>query len=62
MQKLRYVVPVESSIFSLGCASCELGKQHCATYQSRANNRNSSVFELGHSDVWVSYCVSAVKD
>jgi len=52
VQKLRSVIPIESSIFSLGCESCELGKHHRATFQSRVNNRNSSAFELGHSAIW----------
>jgi len=52
VRKLRSVIHVESSISSLGCESCELGKHHRATFQSRVNNRNSSVFELIYSDVW----------
>jgi len=52
VQKLRSVISFESSVSSLGCESCELRKHHCATFKSRVNNRNSSVFELVHSDVW----------
>ena len=51
VQKLRYVVPIESSVFTLGCESSELGNR-CATYQSRVNNCSDSTFELVHSDVW----------
>jgi len=51
VQKLRFVILVESSISSLGYESCELGKHHRATFQSRVNNRSSSAFELVHSDV-----------
>ena len=58
---LQYVVHVESSIFTLGCESCELGKHHCATYQSQVNNRNSSAFELVHSDIWGPNRVPSVK-
>ena len=47
-----FVIPIESSISSLGCESCELSKHHRATFQSRVNSRNSSAFELVHSDVW----------
>ena len=51
MQKLQSVVRVESFIFSLGCESCELGKHHRVTYQSRVNNRSSSTLELVHSNI-----------
>ena len=51
LQKFRSVIPVESSVFSLGCESCELGKNHRATFQSRVNNRKSFTFELVHYDV-----------
>ena len=52
VQKLRSVIPIESSIPSLACESCELGKHHRATFQSRVNNRSSSAFELVHYDIW----------
>ena len=51
VQKLQSVIPIGSYVFSLSCESCELSKHHCATFQSRANNRNSSTFEWVHSDV-----------
>jgi len=51
-QKFRSVVLITSSVSSLECESCELAKQHHATYQTRVNNRSSSVFKLVHSDVW----------
>jgi len=53
LQQLQFVVPITSFVSSLGCESCELGKHHRATYQSRDNNHSSSVFELVHSDIWV---------
>ena len=53
LQKIRSVSHVKSSISSLGCESCELGKHHRATFQSRVNSRSSSVFALVYSDVWV---------
>jgi len=34
LQKLRFVIPVESSISILGCESCKLGKHHCVSFQS----------------------------
>jgi len=45
VQKLRFVVPIESSISSLGCESRELGKHHRATFKSRVISRSSSAFE-----------------
>ena len=61
MQKLQSVVHVEPSISSLGCESCELDKHHCATFQSRVNNRISFVFELVYSDVWGPSRVPSIK-
>jgi len=51
VQKMRSIIPVESSIPFLGCESCELGKHYRATLQNRINSRSSSAFELVHSDV-----------
>jgi len=51
----------ESSVSTLGCESCELGKHHRATYQSRVNNRSSSAFELVHPDVWSPCRIPSVK-
>ena len=62
LQKIRSVIPVESSISSLGCEFCELGKHHRATFQSRVNNRSSFAFELVHSNVWGPSHVSSIKD
>ena len=59
--KLRHVVPVMSYVSSLRCDSYELGKHHCATYQSRVNIYNSSAFELVHSDVWGPSHVLSIK-
>ena len=52
VQKLRSIIPVESSISSLDCESCKLGKHHRASFQNRVNNHSSSAFELVHSDIW----------
>ena len=62
VQKLQYVILIASSVSSLGCESCELGKHHRATYQSRVNNHSSSAFELVHSDVWGPSCIPFIKD
>ena len=61
LQKIRSVIPVESSISSLGYESYELGKHHRAIFQSRVNNRSSSAFELVHFDVGGPSCVSFIK-
>ena len=52
MQKLQFVVPIKSSISSLGCEYCELDIHHRATFKSRVDNRSSFMFELVRSDVW----------
>jgi len=52
LQKIWSIISVESSISSLGCESCELGKHHCATFSSRVNSRSSSPFESVHSYIW----------
>jgi len=46
LQKIRSIIPVESSISSLGCESYELGKHHCGIFPSRVNSRSSFSFEL----------------
>ena len=61
MQKFQSVILIESFISSLGCESCELGKNHRATFQSRVNNRSNSAFELVHSDVWGPNHVPSIK-
>jgi len=61
VQTMWFVIPVESSILSLGCESCEIGKHHRATFQSRVNNRYSSSFALVHSDVWGPRRVPSIK-
>ena len=61
-QKIRFVIPVESFISSLGCESYELGKHHRATSQSGINSHNSSAFELVDSDIWGPSRVPSIKD
>ena len=62
LQKIWFVIPIESYISSLGCESCELGKHHRATFSSQVNSRNSYAFELVHSDVWSSSHMPSIKD
>ena len=61
MQKFQSVIPVGSFVSYSGCDSCELGKHHCAIFQSRVNNRSSYAFELVHSDVWGLSRVPSIK-
>jgi len=61
LQKFQSVISVESSFFTLGCASCELGKHRRASFSNSVNNRSSFAFELVHSDVWSPTRVSSVK-
>ena len=46
------MVPNLSSISSLECESCQLGKHSCSSFPSRVNKRASSPFLVVHSDVW----------
>ena len=62
LQKIRSVILVKSSIFSLICESCELGKHHRATFLSRVNSRNSSPFELAYSDILGHSRMPSIKD
>jgi len=39
-----------------------MAKHHSVSFPSRVNNRNSSAFELVHSDIWGPSCVPSSKD
>ncbi|KAL6323576.1 hypothetical protein AAG906_039164 [Vitis piasezkii] len=41
-----------SSLSSLACESCQLGKHTHVSFPKRLNNRAKSPFELVHTDVW----------
>ena len=62
VQKIRSIIHVASSIFSLECESCEFGKHYRDTFPSRVTSRGRSLFELVHSDVWGLSRVSSIKD
>ncbi|KAL0285626.1 UNVERIFIED_CONTAM: Retrovirus-related Pol polyprotein from transposon RE2 [Sesamum calycinum] len=47
---LQKVLPIKSS--RLACESCELGKNHRASFPPRVDKRSSSPFTLVHSDIW----------
>ena len=46
------MVPCFSSLSSLACESCQLGKHTRVSFPKRLNNRAKSPFELVHTDVW----------
>ncbi|RVW20204.1 Retrovirus-related Pol polyprotein from transposon RE1 [Vitis vinifera] len=46
------MVPRFSTLSSLPCESCQLGKHTHVSFPKRLNNRAKSPFELVHSDVW----------
>ena len=46
------MVPRFSSLLSLACESCQLGKHTRVSFPKRLNNRAKSHFELVHTDVW----------
>ena len=46
------MVPRFSSLLSLACESCQLGKHTRVSFPKRLNNRAKSPFELVHIDVW----------
>ncbi|XP_020266951.1 uncharacterized protein LOC109842493 [Asparagus officinalis] len=52
---------LDDNVPDAGSESCELGKHHRATFQSRVDKRSSFAFELVHSDVWGPYRVPFVK-
>ncbi|RVW95676.1 Retrovirus-related Pol polyprotein from transposon RE2 [Vitis vinifera] len=46
------MVPRFSTLSSLSCESCQLGKHTRVSFPKRLNNRAKSPFELVHTDVW----------
>ena len=46
------MVPCFSTLSSLACESCQLGKHTRISFPQRLNNRAKSPFELVHTDVW----------
>ena len=46
------MVPRFSTLSSLSCESCQLGKHTHVSFPKRLNNRAKSPFELVHTDVW----------
>ena len=52
LSKFRKLVPNFSSLSSLKCESCQLGKQTRVLFPKRLDPRTKSPFELVHTDVW----------
>ncbi|RVW76761.1 Retrovirus-related Pol polyprotein from transposon RE2 [Vitis vinifera] len=52
LSKFQKMVPSFSSLSSLACESCQLGKHTRVSFPKRLNNRTKSPFELVHTDVW----------
>ncbi|RVX14649.1 Retrovirus-related Pol polyprotein from transposon RE1 [Vitis vinifera] len=50
--KFQKMVPRFSTLSSLPCESCQLGKHTRVSFPKRLNNRAKSPFELVHTDVW----------
>ena len=72
LSKFQKMVPRFSSLSSLACESCQLGKHTRVSFPKRLNNRTKSHFELVHTDVWgpcrtastlgFQYCVTFIDD
>ena len=52
LSKFRKLVPHFSSLSSLECESCQLGKYTHVSFLKRLDPRTKSHFELVHTDVW----------
>ncbi|RVW56421.1 Retrovirus-related Pol polyprotein from transposon TNT 1-94 [Vitis vinifera] len=50
--KFQKMVPRFSTLSSLPCESCQLGKHTRVSFPKRLNNQAKSPFELVHTDVW----------
>ncbi|RVW98206.1 Retrovirus-related Pol polyprotein from transposon RE1 [Vitis vinifera] len=52
LSKFQKMVPRFSTLSSLPCESCQLGKHTRVSFPKCLNNRAKSPFELVHTDVW----------
>ncbi|RVW22780.1 Retrovirus-related Pol polyprotein from transposon RE1 [Vitis vinifera] len=52
LSKFQKMIPRFSTLSSLPCESCQLGKHTRVSFPKRLNNRAKSHFELVHTDVW----------
>ena len=52
LSKFQKLVPHFSSLYSLECESCQLGKHTRVLFPKRLDPRTKSPFEFVHTDVW----------
>ena len=52
LSKFQKMVPRFSTLSSLACESCQLGKHTRVSFPQRLNNRATSPFDLVNTDVW----------
>ena len=52
ISKFRMMVPCFSSLSSIKCESCQLGKHTRVQFPRCLDQRTKSPFELAHTDVW----------
>ena len=52
LSKFQKMVTHLSTLSSLACESCQLGKHTRVSFPKRLNNRAKSTFKLVHTDVW----------
>ena len=52
LSRFQKMVPRFSTLSSLACESCQLGKHTRVSFPQHLNNRVKSPFELVHTDVW----------
>ena len=51
ISKLQKMVPRFSSLSSIECESCQLGKHTCVSFPQRLDQRTKSPFKLVHTDI-----------
>ena len=54
------MVPSLSSLSTLDCESCQLGKHTRSTFLRRPESRAESIFSLVHSDIWGPSRISSI--
>ncbi|KAJ9685307.1 hypothetical protein PVL29_017366 [Vitis rotundifolia] len=62
LSKFQKMVPCFSSLLSLACESCQLGKHTRVSFPKRLNNRAKSPFELTASSLGFQYFVTFIDD
>ena len=46
------MIPRFSSLSSIECESCQLGKHTRVSFPKRLDHRTKSLFDLVHTDIW----------